>query len=222
MGFKMKKKTFLIGLMAVLVISSHQPVFADEQIKYSASLFAGYYNTSSSNFNDVDASFETAMVFGGAVSYHFTPQYSIELWTTKYTTDMNLSFDDKNAKLGGLDQTPILLTGRFQFPIRKSNADIYLGAGVGYAFNDFKQVNRSDLDDFFAVNLETKQMDDCIIWALNVGAEMRIKKDYALFVDLKTIFSEPSFDVVFEDGTTSGKNVGLNASVFSFGFKYLF
>jgi outer membrane protein W len=222
MESKMKRKTLLIGLMAWLISGFNSSGFAQDYKTFGVGGFAGFYNNSSSTFVDADASFETVPVFGGVVTYYFSPKYSIELWATQYSSDMDLSFDDKEAKLGELDQTPILLTGRFQFPIRKSNSVIYLGAGIGYSFNDFEQVNRSELEDFFAVNLETEQIKDSVLWALNAGAEMRLQENYALFGDLKIIFSEPDFDVIFNDGSTASKSVGMNASVLSFGFKYYF
>jgi outer membrane protein W len=219
----MKRKTILFfGLMTVFGLGFRQGILAEDNKPFGVGVFGAYYNTSSTDFNDIDASFETVPVFGGLMTYQFTPKYSMELWTTQYTTDMDLSFDSKEGKLGELDQIPVLLTGRFQIPIRKSTAKIYLGAGLGYVFNDFEQSNHSEPEDFFALNLETKQVDDCVLYALNAGAEMRIQKQYAFFGDLKVLFSEPNFDVVFMDGTTDSKKVGINASVLSFGFKYLF
>ena len=217
----MKSKTLLFG-WAFFMLCTNLPAMAEDDPGFGIGAFAAYYNTSSSTFIDADANFETAPVFGGLLTYHFTSRYSVELWATQYESDMDLAFDDKSAKFGEIEQIPILLTGRFQFPIRKSSSNIYLGLGVGYIYNTFDHFSRSELEEFFAVNVLEADIDSGFSWHVNAGTEMRFWKNYSAFIDLKAIFHQPNFDVTFEDGTTAEKDVGINASVLSVGLKYYF
>ena len=217
----MKIRPIIFGLALVCGLGSFHSVAAEKD-DFSISGFAGYYNTSSSVFIDSDAHFEALPTYGGAITYHFTPSFSIELSSTRYDSVMDVSYDFKYARLGKIEQTPLFYTVRYQFPIRRSNSHIYLGLGAGYYINKFDHLTRTELDDFFGVNVRNVDINNSVAYLVNVGTEMRLNKNFAMYLDLKAIFNQPTFDVVFLDGSADEKDVGMNASLFVFGVKYYF
>ena len=56
----------------------------------------------------------------------------------------------------------------------------------------------------------------------NAGVEMRLSRHFALYTDLKAVFNQVAFNIIYEDGTTDEKDVGMNASIFVVGGKYYF
>ena len=217
----MKIQRNITVLVLVCCLSFIQTAFAEKD-NFSISGFAGYYNTSSSAFIDVDAHFESLASFGGAITYHLSPRLSMELSSTHYDSLVDVSFDDKRERLGEIKQTPILYTIRYQFPIRKSNSHIYLGLGAGYFFNEFTHLKRTELDEFFGVNIQDLDVNNSVAYLGNVGTEMRLSQHFALYMDLKVIFNQPKFDVVYQDGSSAEKDIGMNASLFVAGVKYYF
>ena len=182
----------------------------------------GLYNTASSEMLGYDSSFDTVPAFSGSLVYFINKSYSLELSALYLATDIKMELDDNSGTLGEITQIPILFTARFQHPIRKTKTNVYLGLGGGYFINDFENKNRDDIAEIPVLNVENLDVDSSFGWHANVGAEMFIKQNYSLCLDLRVVFTDAEFELTNADGTKESKDMALNASVLSIGFKYYF
>lgn len=216
------KKTFkIICLILVIGLVFSNSVIAGDDRKIGVGVMVSYYNTGSSNLGDVDAHFDTVPSLGISLTYFITKSISVELSAQQVQTDLTLEYDGKRGKLGEIKQTPILLTGRFNRRIPKTKVNLYLGVGAGYFANSFDQEKQQDFSDFFGLNVKA-DIKESYGFHGNVGTEMFFKKNFSVYLDLKALFTQAEFDLVYPDNTSATKDVSLNASVLGCGVKYYF
>jgi outer membrane protein W len=192
------------------------------QNKIGLGAFLAAHNTGSSDMNDVNANFDTTAIFGVSGVYFINNAFSVVLSATSLSTDMKLEYDGKSGAFGQVQQNPILLIARYQHPIKKTNANIYLGLGAGYFMNSFDHDKRTDLSDFFGVNMASADIKDSYGWLANVGTELFFKKHFSVCLDLKVIFSQAEFDLTHLDGTTEKQDAAMNSSALGIGVNYYF
>jgi outer membrane protein W len=190
--------------------------------RFNVGIIASYFNTASSEIGDLDANFDTVPAIGVNGAVFINRSFSVEIGTQYLKTDLRVEHDDKSGTLGEIKQTPIFLTFKYQHPIDKVKANIYLGVGANYYNNDFVQNTRVDLSDFFGVNVNVEEMKDSFGWHANVGTEWFFKKHFSAYADLKVVFNEAKFDLVYPDSTRQTRDVALNASALGIGLKYYF
>lgn len=175
------------------------------------------------HFGNMDNDFSPVAMPELDLTWNFTESLSVELSGGYIKTDMEVSYDSKSGKLGEITQIPIRLTGRYRFPVTKSNVFIHLGAGAGWYLNEFEN-NESEnegIEEFFGMNVSA-QMEDSIGAHLNVGIGVVFWENCGLDLDVTAVFNEPDFELVWPDGETETKAVSMNASLLTLGFTLYF
>ena len=225
MSNKMKKLLNWIilawGCIGLIAVHADIASATEDFNRFSAGILASYYNTASSEIGDADANFDTAPVLGVAGAFYINQSFSVEIYTHYLETDLKVEYDDKSGTLGDIKQTPIFLTLRYQHPLDKIKANIYLGLGANYFINTFNQKNMADLSDFFGVNVSA-DINNSFGWHANVGTEWFFLKNYSAFLDLKVVFNEAEFDLVYPDATQETRDVAINGSALGIGVRYYF
>jgi outer membrane protein W len=217
----MKKTVKTICFILVFGLVFSYSATAGDAKKIGVAAFISYYNTGSSNLGDVDAHFDTVPSLGVSLTYFITKAFSVELSAQQVQTDLTLEHDGKRGKLGEIKQTPILLTGRFNRRIPKTRLNLYLGIGAGYYANSFDQEKEKDFSDFFGLNIKADVKESYGFHA-NAGTEMFFTKNLSVYLDLKALFTQAKFDIVYPDNSSDDKDVSMNASVLGTGVKYYF
>jgi len=219
----MKKTEFLSMVAGICALLFGNVALAGEDFtRFSVGLMAAYYNTAASEINDVDASFDTVPVIGLSGEVYINRSFSVEIGAHYIKTDLGVEYDDNSEDLGEIEQTPIFLTVKYQHPIDKVKANVYLGLGANYFFNDFSDESGQDLSDFFGANVIVKDIKDSLGWHANVGTEWFFMKQLSAYLDLKVIFNEAEVDLVYPDSSRETKDLAINASVLGMGVKYYF
>jgi outer membrane protein W len=189
--------------------------------RFSVGAIVAYHNTASSEIGDVDANFDTVPIIGLNGTVFINRSFAVEIETQYLKTDLNAEHDDKSGTLGDIRQTPVFLTFRYQHPIDKVKANIYLGLGANYSQNEFNQKAGPDSSDFFGVNVAA-DIKGSFGWHANVGTEWFFLEHFSAYLDLKAVFNEAEVELVYPDSTRETRDVALNASALGMGVKYYF
>jgi len=215
-------KLIVFGVVGLIMcMHSGTAVAGDDFKRFALGASIGYYNTASSDIADVDANFDTTPCAGITGTFFINKSFSLELSTQFIQTELEAEYDGKTGKLGDIQQTPVFLTARYQHPIRKTNVNVYIGLGANYFINSFDQEKQQGVAGFFPLNIDYDINSSFGVHA-NVGAEMFFKKGFSVYVDLKAVFNQAEFDLVYPDLTEDTTDVAMNASVLGIGVNYYF
>jgi outer membrane protein len=114
---------------------------------------------------------DTAFKFGIILSKYYN-DFSFNLGI-EYIPDVEVT-DEVDNKLGEHSHIPISLGVNYYFDT--SIVDPYIGAGIGYSFND------STVSDFIRAQGMSGEMDDSMFYYLTAGVEYPVSDRYALFL----------------------------------------
>ncbi len=218
----MKNEIVMIFLFTcVSALWPDSGAFAKDFKRFALGGTVSYFDIAPSTIEDVDVEYDQAALLKGDFSLFFSERYALEISAGSIKTEMEVNHDSKSGLFGELEQSQILLTGRFRFPIDKFDAHAYLGAGAGYYFHEFENTGHEAISEFFAVNVSA-EADDSIGFHLNVGGEFHITGNLAFIVDIMCVFNRADFYLTTTGLETETEEVSLNTSVFGLGFKYYF
>lgn len=215
----MKKIAGTILICTIVFFCTH--AFAQDLNRFGIGLNVAYQDFEPGNFGDVDFNFKRTALGNVTLTYHLNRSYSIELSGGVNKSDMMLEYDDKSGVLGELEQESIALTARYRFIINRTQSYVHIGGGAGYYFNEFTNIDRDGIDDFFALN-QTAESDNSIGVHFLVGAEIYVTPHVAVCLELKCIFNKADFEVTYPDEAVEINEVALNAAIYSLGLKYYF
>jgi len=169
---------------------------------------------------DADSTFDDAVLLEMNFTYFFYRYFSLELSAGYTQTDMDVSFLGFEGRYGELEQIPILLTGRFHWPVDE-RFSLYAGGGAGYYLHD---IDRADgPGEFFNGSPAGVEafVDDGFGFHVNAGIEFFIFDHFALNLDVKYIWLQ--VDIGFEGaGLYSKDSTNLDALVIGTGLKFYF
>jgi len=214
----MKRKVVVALYVAVLLLVFGQTGFAQEAGKFGIGARVSYLNYSGDDLNEldeagqrIDVDFDEGTMYGLNITYFFNKYFSTELSIDHIETDLDISGTwygaAKTQNVGEITQIPVLLTGRLHIPINNSISP-YVGAGVGYYFNDYDPKDAAD----------KATADDSFGFHANAGVEFFLAENYAVNLDLKYVWN----DVDFQDPDDTTQEISMDAFVAGIGFKYYF
>lgn len=212
----MKKKVVVAVYVAVLLLVFGQTGFAQEAGKLGIGARVSYVNYSgddliNSHDEKVNIDFDEVAMYGLNITYFFHKYFSTELSLDYAKTDLYVSGTFRGVATDEIDgeftQIPVLLTGRFHIPVNNIVSP-YLGAGMGYYFNDYDPKDAAD----------KATADDSFGFHANAGVEFFFAENYAVNLDLKYVWN----DVDFQDPDDPTQEISMDAFVAGIGFKYYF
>jgi len=220
------RKYALTVLITMVWILSAQPGFARDTGKFGVGLRVSYYGIQDDTINafgiDSDSESDDTALFEVNFTYFFCRYFSLELSGGYTQTDMDIAFLPMGSirKYGELEQIPILLTGRFHWPVTEWFSP-YVGGGAGYYTND---IDRADgPGEFFNPAPASVEAfaDDEFGFHAAAGVEFFISDHFALNLDVKYIWLQ--VDIGFEGGGFfSEGSSNLDALTAGVGLKYYF
>lgn len=214
-----KKKSIIVLFVSAFLFIFSQAAFAQEAGKLGVGLRASYMNISGDEDKNVDFDFDGSALYGIDLTYFFCNYFSLEASLNYAKTDMDAQpKGEAKFDFGEIKQVPVLLTGRFHFPVNDKITP-YIGAGVGYNFNDF------DLSSTAPSLLgagTTTDIDNSFGYHVNGGIEWFLNQNVALNCDLKYIWSSTDLELKVPGEAVEKFDVDLNAFVAGIGIKYYF
>ncbi|MBI9075577.1 MAG: OmpW family protein [Desulfatibacillum sp.] len=211
----------VVGLIGLLVFAG-SAMAMDTAGKMGVGLELGYNQISDSSIPDapgVDAEFDGSFIFGATGSYFFTDFFSMEM-TLDYTkTDVDANGFGRSIDMGEVSSVPWLLTARLHYP-NESIVSPYIGAGVGYYFNNFDP--SSFLVNAAAPRAYDLDMENSFGFHINGGAEVFATENVALDFDLKYTWNSADFDEVLNGVTISSGSLDMDAFTATVGVKYYY
>jgi len=132
------KKSIIILFVSAFLFIFSQAVFAQEAGKLGVGARVSYMDIDGDTVKGNDFDFDKAAFYGIDLTYFFCNYFSLEASLNYDKTDMDIREPAgvPEYNFGELKQVSVLLTGRFHFPVNDKITP-YIGAGVGYYFNDF-------------------------------------------------------------------------------------
>jgi outer membrane protein len=214
----MKRKIVVALYVAVLLLVFGKTGFAQEAGKLGIGARVSYVNYSGDDLNELDQAgqrinvdFDEGTMYGLNITYFFNKYFSTELSIDHTETEVDISGTwygvAKTQNVGEITQIPVLLTGRLHIPINTSISP-YVGAGMGYYFNDYDA--KDDTDKSTA--------DDSFGFHVNAGVEFFFAENYAINLDLKYVWN----DVDFSCPGDPTEEISMDAFVAGIGLKYYF
>ena len=186
----MKKRPLLLFCVTVfLLFCSDVGLAQDNEGKLGVGARVGFvdYSDDDQTFSGVEIELESddAWMYEVNLTYFVQEYFSLELGAGYTETDEYLySSLGMSGSAGDMEQIPVLLTARVHF---STNHEVtpYLGAGIGYYFNDFDSNSSSpDID-----------VDDSFGFHVNGGLEVFITDYVAINVDIKYVWNEVDVDI---------------------------
>jgi outer membrane protein len=221
------KRYLLAVCVTVVLLLSARPGFARDAGEFGFGVRVSHYGIEDDNFSavafmpvDVDSTFDDAVLFEMNLTYFFCRYFSLELSVGITEADMDASFLWFDGRYGEIEQLPILLTGRFHWPVNEWLSP-YAGGGVGYYLNDIKRADGPG--EFFngsPVGVAAV-VDNGFGFHVNAGIEFFIFDHFALNLDVKYIWLQ--VDIGFEgSGFFSRDSTRMDALVAGAGLKFYF
>lgn len=201
----MKRKIILVFCITALSLLFTQPSLAEETRKFGIGIRASYYNVDTGILVAYDPEIDSSGLYGVNLTYFLNEIFSLELSGEYTKTDMTIH--TLGGKVGEFTQVPILLTARLHLPAGKTISP-YIGAGIGYYFNDF--------DKTLATSTVTG-VDNSFGWHMAAGLEVFFLQNWAANLDLKYIWNQADFQ-----RTTGTEEFDLDAFSAGVGLKYYF
>ena len=178
----MKNRCLTICSVAlILIVCFSQTAFGGGRFGIGANVsFMGVADTGP----DDEVQFDGTSMIGLNVTAFMTRFMSVavDLGYSKLDIDTD-SGAGVTVSAGELKQMPLLLTARLHLPLSKSISP-YVGAGLGYYFNDF------DTSDFLDLAGGKLSADDNFAFHINGGIEVFFGEHLALNFDLKYLWNE--------------------------------
>ena len=206
----MRKRTVIGLCIGVFLLFLSQHGFAQNpEDKVGLGLNVSYMSIA----DDEDAEYDTAVLIGANLTYVFTKAFSVEISAGYSKTDIDYDLGGNSINIGEFTSYPILLIGRFHFPIGKTVSP-YIGGGAGYFVNSF-DLNQSNF--IAGVNMDA---ENSVAFHINGGIEFFYSSNLALSLDVKYIWNEAEFrstGVMPFEG-----DADLNTLLLGTGFKYYF
>lgn len=212
----MKKKVVVVFFVVALLLFLGQVSFAQEAGKLGIGARVSYVNYSGDDFINphderVNIDFDEVAMYGLNITYFFHKYFSTELSVDYAKGDLWVSGTFRGVATDEIDgeftQIPVLLTGRFHIPVNNIVSP-YVGAGVGYYFNDYDPKDAAD----------KATADDSFGFHANAGVEFFFAENYAVNLDLKYVWN----DVDFQDPDDPTQEISMDTFVAGIGFKYYF
>ncbi len=215
-----------VWVLSVLVLLA---VFAD--VCAAASRFAigarvgqNFYRDGSIDVNwaghgrlgRIDYSNKNSWIFGATGTFQLNEYVSFEVALDRINSSQcDFKSGASSLKAGNFTQTPLTFTARAHYPVGIFSP--YLGAGLGYYWRSFDK----DLEAWYASTAVS--MDNSWGYHVNGGTDIFLtdKKDFALNVDLKYVWTKTDLKSVNGSETISG-SMDLNSFVTTIGLKYFF
>lgn len=216
------KKTLIILASLMVLASGTVTTSSAEDIAGRSGLGIGL-----GYISPKDDTIDSGMLPSINYTYGVTSNFSLELSLGRAVLDVE-DEDISGLNLGEITTVPLQLTAQYRIP--SGSASPYLGAGVGYYFNDFDTSDeavdflRTDLGD---PSLTAKiEADDSFGYHVNLGVDYFFNRNLAINLDARYFWTEV-------DGTLKGTVFGipfegdlgeleLDSSVVSAGIKYFF
>ncbi len=211
----MKRATVVIGILMMLCFTG-QTVSAQEAGMFGIGARLSYFTLDDDSAGNTNLDFDDSFGLGINGTYYFCPWFSVELSLDYLESDIDASGPAGSGNLGELEQMPLLLTGRFHWPMDQWLSP-YLAIGIGYYFHDL-----SANGGFLAQQgISSIDADDSFGYHLGVGMEWFLNPMLSFNVDLKYIWNEVDFDSTDAVGTESFE-VDMDGFVIGIGLKYFF
>lgn len=156
-------------------------------------------------------------MYGVNLTYFVHRYASFELSAYHTETDVELRRLGSSGTAGELTQIPVLLTARMHFSTNPK-VNPYIGAGVGYYWNDF-DTNRAEAAGIYGQPVDL-EVDDTYGFHVNAGIEVFVIDNLAINVDIKHIWTDVELEVNIPGSTDEDLNI--NAFVTGVGLKYYF
>ena len=214
-------KTITGCFIIFFVMCSCRTGLSQELNKVGVGLSITYLDYEPGSIADIDFQVNRTPVYGLNLTYHITPSYSVEIGADTRKSEITVSADANSGIFGEFKQNSFYATGRYRFRITKTDSFIHLGAGAAYYLNKFENEFRSEIDDFFPLNIIAESENSFGIH-FNVGVEIYITDHYVVNLDLKGVFNSVEFNFTYPDSTTEREDVALNGAAYLLGFKYYF
>lgn len=217
------KKTLIIMASLMVLVSGTVTTASAEDIagRSGLGIGLGYIGPKDS---DIDSGALPSINY----TYGVNSNFSLELSLGRAVLDVG----DEDINLGELTTIPLQLTAQFRMP--SGNASPYIGAGVGYYFNNFDIGGDAEdvidlaqaIDPGFDMDLE---IDDSFGYHINAGIDYFANKNLAFNLDARYFWSEAdgTFTVTDPNGTFGGSfkeegEVDIDSFVIGVGVKYFF
>jgi len=209
-------------LAAVSVFTVHPAQAVDLAGKWAVGARVSYADPIDDTVQGIDVEFDGTPLIEANLAYHFNSVFSIELGVGYLSSDIQVKASGVSLEFGEITQVPVLLTLRAHIPTGGSIVP-YVGAGVGYYFNDFDFSNL--FNAAFAaiqVNNARGEVDDSFGFHVNGGVDVFVTDSVALNLDLKYIWNQVDF--TFSAAGVAPVTSEFDVDVFTagVGLKFLF
>ncbi|WP_028315486.1 OmpW/AlkL family protein [Desulfatibacillum aliphaticivorans] len=211
----------VVGMIGLMLMAG-SAMAADTAGKIGIGLELGYNQISDTSIPDapgIDGEFDGAFIFGANADYFFTDFFSLEMFLGYTATDMDASGFGVSIDVGEVTQVPWTLTARLHYP-NDSIVSPYIGAGVGYYFNDFDvsstMVNNA-APQTYGIDLENS-----FGFHVNGGAEVFVDENVAFDLDLKYTWNNADWDENVNGVTITSGDIDMDAFTATVGVKYYF
>ncbi|MDD5451320.1 MAG: outer membrane beta-barrel protein [Desulfovibrionales bacterium] len=201
----MKKKAIILSCVMILLFAFSQASLAEETRKFGIGIRASYYNVDTGILVAYDPEIDSSGLYGINLTYFLNEIFSLEL-SGEYTK-ADMTIHTLGGKVGEFTQVPILLTARLHLPAGETISP-YIGAGLGYYFNDFDKTNSSST---------VTGVDNSFGYHVAAGLEVFFLQNWAANLDLKYIWNQADFQ-----RTTGTDEIDLDAFSAGVGLKYYF
>jgi len=221
------KRMLVFSMVFVFAVVFSSTVFADEN-RLGIGARVGYLNYADDSYDEYGATidFDDGVIFGANATYIINDYFSLELSLSHCKdTDAELGYYGVSTDIGELSMTPLLLTAQYRIPTYFAmNFSPYLGAGLGYYFNDFDP-------NALAKEFADVDIDDSLGWHVNLGADLFLDraKHVALNFDFKYFWTEADLNVDYDftyGGTpykfSEKDDIDLDGFIAAIGVSYFF
>ena len=210
------KKLVVAACMLALILVVGQSIYAQERGMAGVGVRFSYLNFEDDSAGGANIDFDDAFAVGINGTYYFCPWFSVEAGLDYIETEMDLQNPAGSGNLGDLEQMPLLLTGRFHWPLNGWTSP-YLALGIGYYFNDIS-TNSAFLASQGIISVD---VDDSFGYHIGAGIEWFLNPNLAFNIDFKYIWNEIDFDTVDAVGPETVE-VDADGFVAGISLKYFF
>ena len=218
----MKKVLLFITGFAFIASGTLSAAYA-EDIAGRSAIGVGYANVSPDE-GDIDD--------GTLMSINYTrginTNLSIELSLGQ--ADLDVRLGDMPVDLGEFTVKPLQVTAQYRIPSGSSPLSPYVGAGLGYYFNDFDLsgdvkdhiANERLTDPTYDVDVD---VDDSFGFHIDAGVDFFVNSNFALNIDARYFWSQADTKMTTTElGITEGGDdeADLDSFIIGIGAKYFF
>ncbi|WPD23928.1 MAG: OmpW family outer membrane protein [Candidatus Electrothrix scaldis] len=221
------KKIIATGAILLLIGGGAQALHAEEaQLKTQVCDWAlsGYIGVASFDDEDKPDPYQAGLTHEMSSDEAYTVGFIVSKYYNDFSFNLGVEFiqeatvhDEEDYELAQHSHIPVSLGVNYHF--NTSLFDPYIGAGVGYSFND------SSESEFINGQGMEMEMDDSVFYYLTAGVEYPLSDTYALFLagqyvigdaDVTGAIQTPKGTIVLEDESS------LDRYEVNLGLKYFF